>query len=90
MPACRGRRPGSNPAWIMIRNHVDLLSGKVHAIPTGATAAAADAAETIRDMCLRSGDGFPDVLVVGHDPKARATCSGPSPRARARASSSAR
>jgi hypothetical protein len=26
-------------------------------------------AEIIRDMCLRSGDGFPDVLVVDHDPK---------------------
>ncbi len=23
----------------------------------------------IRDMCLRSGDGFPDVLLVDHDPK---------------------
>ncbi len=23
----------------------------------------------IRDMCLRSGDGFPDVLAVDHDPK---------------------
>ena len=28
-----------------------------------------DAADIIRDMCLRSGDGFPDVLVVDHDPK---------------------
>ena len=52
-----------------IRNRVDLLSGKVHAVPTRATATAADAAEIIRDMCLRSGDGFPDVLVVDHDPK---------------------
>ena len=33
------------------------------------TATAADAADIIRDMCLRSGDGFPDVLVVDHDPK---------------------
>ena len=52
-------------------NHVDLLSGKVHAVPTRSTAAAtaADAAAIICDMCLRSGDsdGFPDVLVVDHD-----------------------
>ena len=56
-------------------NHVDLLSGKVHAVPTRstatatATATAADAAAIICDMCLRSGDsdGFPDVLVVDHD-----------------------
>jgi hypothetical protein len=55
----------------MIQNHVDLLSwaGKVHAVPTRATATAADAAEIIRNMCLRSGDGFPDVLVVDRDPK---------------------
>jgi hypothetical protein len=33
------------------------------------SAAAADAAEIIRDMCLRSGEGFPDVLVVDRDPK---------------------
>jgi hypothetical protein len=52
----------------MIQNHVDLLSGKVHAVPTRA-ATAAEAAESIRCMCLRSGDGFPDVLVVDHDPK---------------------
>ena len=30
---------------------------------------AADAAAIIRDMCLQSGDGFPDVLVVHHDAK---------------------
>ncbi len=30
---------------------------------------AADAAEIICDLCLRSGTGFPDVLVVDHDPK---------------------
>ncbi len=51
----------------MIQNHVDLLSGKVHAVPTRAKAA--DAAAIIRDICLRSGDGFPDVLVVDHDSK---------------------
>ncbi len=38
-------------------------------MPTRATATATDAADIIRDMCLRSGDGFPDVLVVDHDPQ---------------------
>jgi hypothetical protein len=61
--------PTTEGGFDMIQNHVDLLSGKVHAVPTRATATAADAAEIIRDMCLRSGDGFPDVLVVDHDPK---------------------
>ena len=53
----------------LIQNHVDLLSGKVHAVPSLATATAAEAAEIIRDMCLCSCDGFPNVLVVDHDPK---------------------
>jgi hypothetical protein len=53
----------------MIQVHVDLLSGKLHAVPTRKTDTAAMAAEIIRDMCLRSGDGFPDTLVVDHDPK---------------------
>lgn len=53
----------------MIQNHVDLLSGQVNAVPTRSTATAADAALIIRDMRVRSGDGFPDVLVVDHDPK---------------------
>jgi hypothetical protein len=65
--------PTTADGFDMIQNHVDLLSGKVHAVPTRATATAADAAEIIRDMRLRSGDGFPDsdVLVVArdHDPK---------------------
>ena len=62
------RRGGTTAAGFdMIQNHVDLLSGKVHAVPTRSTATAADAAAIIRDMCLRSGDGFPDVLVVDHD-----------------------
>ena len=61
--------PTTADGFDMIQNHVDLLSGKVHAVPTRATATAADAADIIRDMCLRSGDGFPDVLVVDHDPK---------------------
>ncbi len=51
----------------IIQNHVDLLSGKVHAVPTRSTATATDAAAIIRDMCLRSGDVFPDVLTVDHD-----------------------
>ncbi len=50
----------------MIQNHVYLLSAKVHAVPTRATATAA---EIIRFMCLRSSDGFHDVLVVDHAPK---------------------
>ena len=50
----------------MIQNHVDLLSCLVHAVPTRATATAADAATIIRDMCLRSCAGF---LVVDHDAK---------------------
>ena len=61
--------PTTAAGFDMIQNHVDLLSGKVHAVPTRATATAADAAAIIRDMCLRSGDGFPDVLVVDHDSK---------------------
>ena len=61
--------PTTADGFDMIQNHVDLLSGKVHAVPTRATATASDAADIIRDMCLRSGNGFPDVLVVDHDPK---------------------
>ena len=53
----------------MIQNRVDLLSCEAHAVPTRSTATAADAAAIIRDMCLRSGDGFHDVLVVDHDSK---------------------
>ena len=55
----------------MIQNPVDLLSGKVHAVPTRSTATAtADAAVIIRDICLRSagsGVGLADALVVDHD-----------------------
>jgi hypothetical protein len=55
----------------MIKNHVDLLSGKAHAFPTRATATVENVAEIIRDICLRSRDSecFPHVLVVDHDPK---------------------
>ena len=61
--------PTTASGFDMIQNHVDLLSGKVHAVATRATATAADVAVIIRDMCLRSGASFPDVLVVDHDPK---------------------
>ena len=61
--------PTTPAGFDMIQNHVDLLSGKVHAVPTRSTATATDAAHILRDMCLRSGDGFPDVLVVDHDSK---------------------
>jgi hypothetical protein len=61
--------PTTAAGFDMIQNHVDLLSGKVFAVPTRATATAADAAEIIRNLCLRSGTSFPDVLVVDHDPK---------------------
>ena len=53
----------------MIQNHVDLLTGKVHAVPTRSTATAAEAARIILEMGLSSGAGIPDVLVVDHDPK---------------------
>ena len=55
----------------MIRSHVDRLSGKAHAVPTRSTATATGAAHILRDMRLLSGDGFPDVLVVGQDAQVR-------------------
>ena len=61
--------PMTTAGFDMIQNHVDLLSGKVHAVPTRTTATAAEAAEILRNLCLRSGAGFPDVLVVDHDAK---------------------
>jgi hypothetical protein len=61
--------PTTAAGFDMIQNHVDLLSGKVHVVPRRATATAADAAAILRDMCLLSGAGFPDVLMVDHDPK---------------------
>ncbi len=39
-----------------LRKHVGLLSGKVHAVPTRATAAAAEAAGIIRGTRFHSGD----------------------------------
>ena len=68
MLACR-RRPPASAGFDMVQNHVDLLSGKVHAVRTRSTAMATDAAMIVRDMCLRSGAGFPDALVVDHDAK---------------------
>ena len=61
--------PMTAAGFEMIQNHVDLLSSKVHAVLTRTTATATDAAEIIRDMCLRSGAWFPDVLVMDHDAK---------------------
>ena len=61
--------PTTEGGFDMIQNHVDLLSGKVHAVPTRASATAKDAADIIVEMCMRSGDGMPDVIVVDHDPK---------------------
>ena len=63
--------PTTAGGYDMIQNHVDLLSGKVHAVPTRATATAQDAARIMVEMCLRSGDGLPDVIVVDHDAKFR-------------------
>ena len=53
----------------MIQNHVDLLSGKVHVVPTRSTATAKDAADILVEMCMRSGDSLPYVIVVDHDAK---------------------
>jgi hypothetical protein len=62
--------PTTAAGFDMIQNHVDLLSGRVYdAVPTSATVTAADAEEIICDMCLRSGAGFPDALIVDYDPK---------------------
>ncbi len=61
--------PTREAGFNMIQNHIYLLSGKVHAVPTCATATAAEAAEIICYMCLRSSNGFPNVLVVDHNPK---------------------
>ncbi len=60
--------PTTASGFDIIQNHVRvvLLSGKARAVPVRSTATAADAAEIIRDVCLRSCDGFPYVLVVDH------------------------
>jgi hypothetical protein len=72
--------PTTAAGFDMIQNHINLLSGKVHAVPTRSTATAADAAAIIRYLCLCSGDGD----------RSRVRFSAPSSRAGARASSSAR
>ena len=61
--------PMTAAGFDQVQVHVDFLSGKVHAVPTRATDSAADAAQILLEMALRSGDGIPDVLVVDHDPK---------------------
>ncbi len=58
--------PMTASGFDQVQVHVDHLSGKVHAVPTRATDTAADAAQIILKMVLRSGDGVPDVLVVDH------------------------
>ena len=73
----------------MIKNHVDLLSGTVHAVPTRSTATATDAVAIIRYMCLRSCTGFPAVLVMDHDAKLTSEVFRTWSRAWAHASSSA-
>ena len=57
----------------MLSGKVHAMSGKVHAIPTRYVETATDvrlldAAAIICDMGMRSGGGFPDVLVVDHTP----------------------
>jgi hypothetical protein len=63
--------PTKEGGFDTMQNHADLLSGKAYAVPTRATATAADAAEIIRDLCLRSGDGFRWWITT---PSSRATC----------------
>ena len=65
--------PTTAAGFDQVQVHVDHLSGKVHAVPTRSTDTAADAAQIILEMALRSGDGIPDVLVVDHDPKFTST-----------------
>ncbi len=59
---------GLQTGFDMIQNHVDLLSGKVYDVPSRAMATVADVAEIICILCLCSGSGFPDVLVVDYSP----------------------
>ena len=47
--------PTTAAGFDMIQNHVDLLSSKVHAVPTRATATVEDAAEIICDMSPLQG-----------------------------------
>ena len=63
--------PTTGAGFDMIQNHVELLSGKEHAVPTRSTVTATDAAVITREMCLRPSAGFPGALlpVVDHDAK---------------------
>ena len=54
--------PTTAAGFDMIQSHVDLLSEKMHAVPTRSTATAADAAMITRKTCLRSGSSFADAL----------------------------
>jgi hypothetical protein len=59
--------PTTVAGFNMTQNHVDLLSGKVQAVPTSATVTAKDATDILVEMCMRSDDGLPDVIVVDHN-----------------------
>ena len=61
--------PMTAAGFDQVQVHVDHLSRKVHTVPTRATDTAADAAQIILKMALRSGYEVPDVLVVDRDPK---------------------
>ncbi len=61
--------PRTAKIFDQVQAHVDYLSIKAHAVPTKSTDTAADAAQIIFDMVLRSGDGIPDALVVALNPK---------------------
>jgi hypothetical protein len=72
----------------MIQNHVDLLSGKVHAVPTRATARRRQLQRRSFASCV-SAPATASLTCWRWitTPRSRATCSGPSPGAWARASS---
>ena len=57
------------PGFDQVQAHVDRLPGRVRAVPTRATDAAADAARIVLGLALRSGGGILDMLVVDRDPK---------------------
>ena len=63
--------PTTAAGFDMIQNHVDLLPGKVHAVPTPRRRRRRTPLRSFATMCrpVRSGTGFPDVLVVDHDAK---------------------
>ncbi len=63
--------PTTGGGLYMIQNHVDLLSGRCTRSPhvRQTAAQAAGAAEMMREVCMCSDDGFPDVPVLDHGPK---------------------